>query len=296
MSNNLLITGATGNIGQSVLAYLTEDPSYKITVGVRSVDKAKNVLNDHNISRYMTLDLEKEGSYKDHFKNIDIVFLLRPPHISNSKKYFEPFLSSLKADGVKGIVFLSVQGVEKSKIIPHHKIESLIQIFGFDYIFLRPSYFMQNITTTLWEEILTEHKISLPSGNARFNWVDVDNIGEAGALLLKNFENYKNNAYEITGKENLNFHEVKAVFREAINKKITYQRINPIKFYLKNLKKGHSFSFTNVKFMLHFLPRFESEPRISDFYKNLTGKEPTSLKQFLLREKSKFQFLENIKN
>jgi len=44
-----------------------------------------------------------------------------------------------------------------------------------------------------------------------------------------------------------------------------------------------------VMIMLHFLPRFQSEPTISGFYEQLTGKKPTTLKEFIKREKGKFK-------
>jgi len=44
-----------------------------------------------------------------------------------------------------------------------------------------------------------------------------------------------------------------------------------------------------VMIMLHFLPRFQKESKISDFYEKLTGKKPTSLIDFIRREKDKFE-------
>jgi len=44
-----------------------------------------------------------------------------------------------------------------------------------------------------------------------------------------------------------------------------------------------------VLILLHFLPRFQKEPKISDFYERLTGKKPTDLKSFIEREKKKFE-------
>lgn len=44
-----------------------------------------------------------------------------------------------------------------------------------------------------------------------------------------------------------------------------------------------------VMILLHFLPRFQKEPQISNFYEELTGKKPTDLKTFILREKAQFE-------
>jgi hypothetical protein len=44
----------------------------------------------------------------------------------------------------------------------------------------------------------------------------------------------------------------------------------------------------SVMIMLHFLPRFQEEPKLSDFYEKITGKKPTSLKAFIEREQKCF--------
>jgi len=39
-----------------------------------------------------------------------------------------------------------------------------------------------------------------------------------------------------------------------------------------------------VMIMLHFLPRLQKEPVISNYYEQLTGKKPTALNDFIKRE------------
>ena len=60
---------------------------------------------------------------------------------------------------------------------------------------------MQNLITTLVSDIRKRGAIILPAGHAKFNWVDVENIGEVSAILLETFIKYKNSAIEITGSE-----------------------------------------------------------------------------------------------
>jgi uncharacterized protein YbjT (DUF2867 family) len=182
-----------------------------------------------------------------------------------------------------------VQGAEKSKVIPHNKIERLIKENGFDFIFIRPSYFMQNLTTTLIEDIKTKREIILPSGNAKFNWIDIENIGELGAILLNKFEEYKNRVIEITGLENENFAKVTALINHTIEHPIKYRNVNPIRFYQIKKQDGLATEMIIIMLLLHFLPRFQKEPRISDFYENLTNKKPTDLKTFINREKKQFE-------
>jgi uncharacterized protein YbjT (DUF2867 family) len=197
-------------------------------------------------------------------------------------------IERVRNKNIDEIVFLSVQGAEKSKVIPHNKIEGLIKKYKLNYIFLRPSYFMQNLTTTLVSDIQTKQEIVLPAGKARFNWIDIENIAEAAAILLNDFEDYKNQAFEITGFENESFEKVTSLINDSIDNPIKYRNVNPLRFFRIKRKEGMEKGMIMVMILLHFLPRFQKEPRISDFYKSLTGKEPTDLKTFIKREKTKF--------
>jgi len=284
----ILITGATGNIGTEVVHYLCElDRESEIIVAARNIASAKNKFPAFPKLAFRKFDFEKQDSFDPAFKDIDILFLLRPPHISEVDKYFQPLLQSAMKNGIEKVVFLSVQGAEKSKVIPHNKIERLIQSNGFKYIFVRPSYFMQNLTTTLLPEIQNSQSITLPSGQAKFNWIDVKNIGEATAVLIKSFEKYQNKAYEITGMENKNFQKVAEIISEITRTKFSFKSINPIRFYFKKRKSGVQNGFAIVMTILHFLPRLQKEPEISDNYNKLTGKKTTTLREFINREKDR---------
>lgn len=287
--SNILITGATGNIGSDVIRFLKKiDSSNRVIAGVRNIEKAKNVFKDYPDLSYTYFDFEQLDTFDSALNGIDKVFLLRPPHISDIDKYFKPLILKIKEKNINQIVFLSVQGAEKSKVIPHNKIERLIHEYGLDFIFLRPSYFMQNLTTTLIGDIQRKREIILPTGNAKFNWIDVENIGEACAILLDRFNDYKNQAIEITGLENENFEKVTTLINDSISNPIKYKNVNPLRFFRIKRREGMATGMIIVMILLHFLPRFQKEPRISDFYERLTGKKPNDLKTFIDREKMRF--------
>jgi uncharacterized protein YbjT (DUF2867 family) len=286
----IFIIGATGNIGLEVVKFLIKNKSKnKIVVGVRNIEKAKKVFLNYPKLNYIYFDFEKTDSFKEAFKNIDSIFLLRPPHISDVDKYFKPLIKEIKNSQIKETIFLSVQGVEKSKVIPHNKIEKLILEYKLDYIFIRPSYFMQNLTTTLINDIKVKRKIILPSKKAKFNWIDIKNIGEVVAILFDRFSEFKNQAYDLTGYENENFYEVTKIINNIIKSPIKYESVNPIKFFMIKKKEKMVKGMIMVMILLHFLPRFQKEPIISNFYEKLTGKKPSTLKEFIEREKDIFE-------
>lgn len=284
----ILVTGATGNIGVEVVHYLNDlESDTEVCAAVRNIESAKETYRTNTNLVFRRFDFKNPDTFTAAFNQVDILFLLRPPNISEVEQVFRPLLNSARENGIRKVVFLSVQGAEKSKVIPHNKIETLIQELGFDYIFVRPSYFMQNLTTTLLPEILDNRSITLPSGDAKFNWIDVKNIGEASSRLIREFEKYQNRSYEITGTENKSFREVAALMTEVTGERISYRSVNPISFYFKKRKEGVESGFAIVMTILHFLPRFQSQPEVSNNYKLLTGKDPTTLHEFMERERDK---------
>ncbi len=285
----ILVTGATGNIGSEVIRFLSAfSAKAEIIAAVRNIGKDRLKFPESPRLGFRNFDFENEVSFLPALRDIDTLFLLRPPQLADVDRYFKPLLEAAKAAGVKQIVFLSVQGAEMSRVIPHNKIERLIGALGFDHIFLRPGYFMQNLTTTLLAEIRQNQRITLPSGHAKFNWIDAKNIGEAAATVILYFDDYQGRAYDITGSENLDFYEVAEIMTRVIGTPFGFKSVNPFSYFIWKKKDGVSTGFAFVMTLLHFLPRIQKRPEISDHYFNLTGKPPTTLEAFLEREKHKF--------
>ena len=286
----MLITGATGNIGKEVVLSLlaSEETEVRVIAAVRNVEKAAGQFPDDKRLGFTPFDFENEQTFDTAFHGIDMLFLLRPPHLADVKKYFHPLLQSARTNGVGQVVFLSVQGADKSSVIPHNKIERLIRSMPFRYIFVRPSYFMQNLTTTLRAEIVNQQSITLPAARAVFNWVDAQNVGEAAARLMLNFTEQENKAFDITGPENKHFGEVAEMIAAVTGKPVIYRSVNPIRFFFRKKREGVPGNFALVMTLLHFLPRVQDEPEISANYRKLTGKKPTSVKEFIAREKALF--------
>ena len=216
---------------------------------------------------------------------MDVLFLLRPPQLSEVKKYFEPLIDTVKASSIKHIVFLSVQGVEKSKWIPHHKIEQLILASRIPFTFLRPAYFMQNFTGTLHQDLVKDNRIFLPAGSAKFTVVDVVDIGEVIATILNDTDNHSGKSYELTNNEQLSFKEMATKLSNGLNWRISHISPNLVNFYItKRLQKTPG-AFILVMSMLHYLPRFQTVSKITDCIKNILRRMPRSFDQFVAENK-----------
>lgn len=275
MGTSYLIVGASGGVGKQVLehlSFITDQPVYRA-----SHHKEKVQPNER------WLDFEQPGSFVAALQSIDVVFLLRPPHLADVKRFFKPFIAVCQQLRVKHIVFLSVQGAETISFIPHAKIEQMIRKSCIDYTFIRTSYFMQNLTTALKDDIAQNDRIVLPAGNAPFLWVDVADVGQAIAVVLANWPNHKNLAYTITGRELLTFEQVSNLLSVSLGRSIRYVSPNLLRYIWIKRKEGMGWSLILVMVFLHMLPRFQKAPAISDDYMHITGLPPSGLAAFIKR-------------
>ena len=277
----VLITGATGNVGTEVIKSLQNiDHQLEIYAGVRNLNEDRLKLSNYKVN-FSLFDFTDVETYKTALDGCEILFLLRPPQISEVEKYFKPLVDTCKKNGVKHIVFLSVQGVEKSKMIPHHKIEKLIVDSKIPYTFLRPAYFMQNFTTTLHNDLVNKKRIYLPAGNAKFTLVDVRDIGAVSATILTNISKHINKSYELTCKVKLTFLEMARILSDILGIEIQYISPNLISFFLTKRKEKTPTMFILVMIMLHYFPRFQKEPETTNWVVKITNRQPTTFEQFI---------------
>lgn len=276
----LFVTGATGNVGKEVLSALSLiQHDLDIYAGMREVKESEK----HNFkeSTPITFDFTDPSGFNHALQDCDILFLLRPPQISDVTLYFKPLIEACKASEVKHIIFLSVQGVEKSTIIPHFKIEKLIVESGIPYTFLRPAYFMQNFTITLKKDIISSNLIYLPAGKAKFTIVDVRDVGLVAAKVATTTSMHINKSYELTNNEKYTFSEMAEILSAGLGRTIQFKSPNLIQFFLKKRKEDTPVMFIFVMIMLHYFPRFQQAPKCTEWVKVLTDREPTTFEQFI---------------
>lgn len=282
----VLITGATGNVGMEVIKSLQNmNHTLDLYAGVRDLNADKPKFANLNI-KVVAFDFQDTTAYQTALREVDVLFLLRPSQISAVEKYFKPLIQACQATGLKHIVFLSVQGVEKSKTIPHHKIEKLIVDSGIPYTFLRPAYFMQNFITTLRKDLVNNKQIYVPAGHAKFTLIDVRGIGAVAATILTNLSHHINKAYDLTSNEKMTFQEMAVMLSRKLGTEIQYKSPNLLRFFLTKRKEKISAMFILVMIMLHYLPRFQAEPATTDWVAKITHRPPTTFEQFIQDHKS----------
>lgn len=140
MSPSLLVTGATGTVGRLLVDALVAAGA---EVGAASRQPAAA---DPPVVP-VRLDFADPTTYDAAFAGVETLFLVRPPALARPQRDLLPALSAARQQGLRHVVFLSVQGVERLRVVPHARIEQWLRDSGLGWTFLRASFFDQNLIT-----------------------------------------------------------------------------------------------------------------------------------------------------
>jgi hypothetical protein len=145
---------------------------------------------------------------------------------------------------------------------------------------------MQNFTTMLRRDLIYKKEIFLPAGKARFTVVDLTDIGSVAAHVLTRPEEHQNKAYDLTADEKLTFGEMAVILSDVLQIPIRYVSPGLLQFYRTKLKEGFTSGYILVLIMLHYLPRFQKSPPVSQSIREISGHAPTSFREFVEQNKS----------
>lgn len=232
----------------------------------------------------MPFDFLDQSTFENALEGVNALFLVRPPQLANPEKDMRPFLETAKAKGVKKIVFLSLLGVEKNPIVPHRKIEEMIRKLAIPYVFLRPSFFMQNLNTNHQEEILERDELFIPAGNSKTSFIDTRDIATAAAIGLIN-EQYKNVGITLTGQRAITYNEVAGTLSEVLKREIKYKNPSLLQFRKDRIARGTPKEFANVMTLLYLMTKLGTAKNVTNELEEMIGREPISFQQYVIDHK-----------
>lgn len=216
----ILVTGASGKVGQQVLQQLMQKGE-KVRASSRNPENA-NLPSGIEI---VAMDLEKPETLGDALLGISKIFLYtKPQGIDN-------FVKAAKDAGVEHIVLLSSSSVthssESASFLTkfHMDVENAIENSGINYTFLRPGAFASNALN--WKySIKSERVVRLPYPNSHSTPIHEDDIASVAvtALTKSGFEGTKP---LLTGPQSLTQRMLVDCISEAIGEDISFIELTP---------------------------------------------------------------------
>jgi uncharacterized protein YbjT (DUF2867 family) len=191
-----VVTGATGNVGRSLVQALAAAGAQVTATsrGISDADVPESV-------RYTQADLVDPESLRPVFDGADALFLQSG---GPSAHLLSPLdiLDVAKAGGVGRVVLLSSQGVATRPHSASHgdlgrSIEDAVQQSGMDWTILRPGGFNSNAYA--WaESVRARRTAAAPFADIGLPTIDPDDIAEVAAVALRQ-DGHAGQIYELTG-------------------------------------------------------------------------------------------------
>ena len=271
----ILVTSATGTVGSEVVKQL-KTLGLPLTAASREPAKAQASLGVPAVAWHW--DQPKE--FAAALKGVRTLFLGTPPGTTEEKAFGLAAVAAAKEAGVKKIVKLSAIGVENMPDSPHRQIELAIEAGGFQWVFLRPSFFMQNLNEGLLHGIKQSGTIALPAGDGRTGFIDARDIA-AVAVAAIHGDLLNGQGLTLTGSESLGYVEIAAQLGKAIGKPVRYDDVAPADFTASMLQAGmgkHYAEFMTVLYDQVVKKGYVSI--VNDNVKKITGKDPILFAQY----------------
>ncbi|GGY22423.1 SDR family oxidoreductase [Streptomyces djakartensis] len=191
-----VVTGATGNVGRSLVQALAATGAQVTATsrGISDADVPENV-------EYRRADLVDPESLRPVFDGADALFLQNggpSAHLLSP----QDILDVAKAGGVDRVILLSSQGVATRPRSASHgdtarAIEDAVQQSGMAWTILRPGGFNSNAYA--WaESVRARRTVAAPFADIGLPTIDPDDIAEVAAAILRE-DGHTGQIYELTG-------------------------------------------------------------------------------------------------
>ncbi|MGS2646578.1 NAD(P)H-binding protein [Streptosporangium sp. LJ11] len=224
----ILITGANGTVSTEVLRSLRGTADLRVLVR----DRAKAPSG----AEVAVGDLHHPDTLGQAFAGVDTVWLLTAmgpdsTHASGNA------LSAAKKAGVRHVVRMSAIGAGHDAPTRNGRLHVLSDIelsaSGLGWTVIRPAYFMQNILGSVDGDTF----YGAP-GEGRIGMIDVRDIADFAAAVLRDPAPHHGETYTLTGPETIRLRDMTATLSEVYGRPLTYRPLDPDDAYPVLLKAG----------------------------------------------------------
>ena len=282
-NSKILISGASGNVGQHVVMQLAQK-KVPARAGVHSQEKAAALRK--NEVEAVVLDFDSRESVAAAFKGIDTLFLVTPGS-PDQRRYDDHLLAEAKRVSVKHIVKLS------GKISDHNSVgfskwnsetEQKIKASGIPYTILRGNFFMQNLFGSA-PQIKQGAFTSGPAAK-RVALLDTRDIAATAVAPLTE-EGHAGKTYDLNGPELLDGNAQAAVFSSVLGRPVKYLDVT-VDAFVEQLK-----SYGLPAWMVEAFGAAVADPipgdQSSTEVERILHRKPGTLEQFVKDYRTAFQ-------
>jgi uncharacterized protein YbjT (DUF2867 family) len=222
MSGLVLVTGASGKTGRSLVARLNEN-------GVACRAASRGGEQPFDLTAPETWDAALEG--------VTSVYLVAPPTVDDPYSRLVAFAQAAMRKDVRRFAFLGMAGLPAGAFA-HGQVHQWLKDNSDDWAVLSPSAFMQNFAEgSNLATIRDEDTIYSNTGTGRVPFISADDIARAAFAVLTGV-GHLNRDFVITGSEALSYDRVAELIGQACFRPISHTKISTEAMVERFLKRG----------------------------------------------------------
>lgn len=220
---SIVITGATGQLGQHVIEALLElnVPSDSIVATGRSVEKLARFA-DRGV-RVTAMDYDDATSVAEALKGASKVLLISGSAVGQRVEQHRTVIDAAKAEGVELLAYTSIANADTTgmKLASEHQVtEAILKESGVPFVLLRNGWYLENYTEQL-PGTLAQGALAGSAGEGRVSGASrADYAHAAAAVLVAGDQAGK--VYELGGDEAFTMDELAAEISAASGKTVVY--------------------------------------------------------------------------
>ena len=286
MTETILVTGATGNVGSEVVRQLASVTSnINIKAAGRSLQKLQRVLKSDKV-KPIQIDYNKSETLREAVRDADSIFLVTPFQ-SDMVELTSNLLREAKKNDVEFMVMLSsflAADLEHETTVGrlHRQEEKIIDESGISSTFLRPNAFMQNFLNFFGHTIKTHDAFYLPAEDQKVSFIDVRDIAAVAVRELIRFQGrHENKTYHLTGPEAISFSQAAKIISQEINRNISYIDITEEDARKRMKEMGMGDWLTDAMVEQFYSIKAGYASQTTTLVEEITGRKPVSFSQFV---------------
>ncbi|MEI5099361.1 NAD(P)H-binding protein [Streptomyces sp. PmtG] len=220
----IVVTGATGNIGRTLVPLLADAGEDVVAVSRRERPADLPAGDLPAGVRHARADVGSAASMRPVLDGADALFLLLGGELNSHGEHPDALLDAAARAGVKRVVLVSSQLNSTRPKAPSHarlrQFEAAVRGSGLGFTVLRPSGFASNAFA--WADaVRAERTVLAPFGDVALPVVDpADIAGVAAAALLE--DGHLGRTYELTGPQAVSPRQQAAAIAEALGEEVAF--------------------------------------------------------------------------
>jgi NAD(P)H dehydrogenase (quinone) len=282
--NKILVTGATGHLGSSVIETLLKKiSSNQISIITRSEEKRAE-FQAKGFNAFLG-NYDDLGSLENAMEGVDTVLFISGGDQGDMMQEHRNIVDAAKNKGVQNIAYTSRCLRDRATLVNqlmvrHFDTEDYIIASGLKYTFFKNILYMDAIPQFIGGNNAIERGIFLPAGDGKVSFALRSEMGEAMANVLLN-EECSNHIYNFTGNTTYTFYDIAKALTELSGKEVKYTNVETVAF--EGMMKQRNLPEPVIQKIVDFITDIKHNQE-ADIYSDLEvqlGRKPTNLKDGL---------------